>query len=216
MRTISIKQPWASLICLGIKDIENRTWKCPQKYIGERVFIHASGNEKDNTFSKLNSVQLEYLAKHWDNRLSIPKCAAIIGSVQIVGCVINHTSIWAEKIQMPFGNKCPECGREIADLKSDYQECPDCRRKLWRHSNYDAPIYNWLLANPILFSSPIPAKGKLSFWKFEGLKEVDIMCPECNNIEPAIEDYTTQPFATYMHTCSKCGFMISESDWNVI
>ena len=42
MKAISIKQPWASLIAHGIKDIENRTWKCPQKYIGQRVLIHAS------------------------------------------------------------------------------------------------------------------------------------------------------------------------------
>ncbi len=43
MKTISIKQPWASLIVHGIKDIENRTWACPKKYIGQRVLIHASG-----------------------------------------------------------------------------------------------------------------------------------------------------------------------------
>ena len=41
MKAISIKQPWASLIVHGIKDVENRTWKCPQKYIGQRVLIHA-------------------------------------------------------------------------------------------------------------------------------------------------------------------------------
>lgn len=27
MKLLTIKQPWASLICLGIKDVENRTWK---------------------------------------------------------------------------------------------------------------------------------------------------------------------------------------------
>lgn len=37
MKTISIKQPWASLITHGIKDIENRTWKCPQKYIEQKM-----------------------------------------------------------------------------------------------------------------------------------------------------------------------------------
>ena len=29
-------------------------------------------------------------------------------------------------------------------------------------------IYNWVLANPILLKEPIPAKGKLSFWDFDG------------------------------------------------
>lgn len=42
MKAISIKQPWAYLIVYGIKDIENRTWACPKKYIGQRVLIHSS------------------------------------------------------------------------------------------------------------------------------------------------------------------------------
>ena len=47
MKAISIKQPWAYLIASGIKDIENRTWKCPEKYIGTRVLIHASAKTLD-------------------------------------------------------------------------------------------------------------------------------------------------------------------------
>ena len=43
MKAITIKQPWVSLIVHGIKDIENRSWACPWKYIGHRVLIHASG-----------------------------------------------------------------------------------------------------------------------------------------------------------------------------
>lgn len=38
-RTITIRQPWASLIVLGIKDVENRAW-CT-KYTGP-LMIHAS------------------------------------------------------------------------------------------------------------------------------------------------------------------------------
>lgn len=101
MKVISIKQPWASLIAHGIKDIENRSWKCPQKYIGKRVLIHAS----------LKS------AKFWDSPPEIYKIAdkfiseisnsgtdwsryphgSIIGSVVIADCVQNHPSLWAEK-----------------------------------------------------------------------------------------------------------------------
>jgi len=58
---------------------------------------------------------------------------AIIGSVELVDCVINHPSIWAEK------------------------------------STAEHYIYNWVLANPILFPEPIPAKGKLSFWNFPNI-----------------------------------------------
>lgn len=51
MKALSIKQPWARLIAHGIKDIKNRTWKCPQKYIGQRVLIHASSAKGVRTWS---------------------------------------------------------------------------------------------------------------------------------------------------------------------
>lgn len=35
--------------------------------------------------------------------------------------------------------------------------------------HYENPIYNWVLANPILFPEPIPTKGKLSFWEYENI-----------------------------------------------
>ena len=102
MKAITIKQPWASLIVHGIKNIENRTWSCPKKYLGQRVLIHSSGKP-------LN----------YDNFYD-----------SIVDCVQNHSSIWAEK-----------------------------------------EVYNWVLANPILFESPIEnVKGRLSFWDYLGIK----------------------------------------------
>ena len=49
MLVLSVKQPWAYLLCAGIKDIENRTWDIPKKIKqliekndGERILIHAS------------------------------------------------------------------------------------------------------------------------------------------------------------------------------
>lgn len=145
MKTISIKQPWAYLICSGIKDIENRSWKCPQKYIGERVWIHASANRD----SRLNSMSRSLFTENqWESvlgrkidgifeKMLIP--SAIIGSVEIVGCVINHQSIWAEKSHY-------EVNLALHPLR---------------------PIYNWVLANPILYEKPIfGVKGKLGFWEF--------------------------------------------------
>lgn len=58
MKAISIKQPWASLIAHGIKDIENRTWKCPQQYIGQRVLIHAAKTTDENGWEALTREQL--------------------------------------------------------------------------------------------------------------------------------------------------------------
>ena len=138
MKAISIKQPWAYLIAAGIKDIENRTWKCPGKYIGERVLIHASKTQYETPMYLLTDEQYDSIKQ--EKRIEINNSleyGCIIGSIEIVDCVINHSSIWAEKTALPeqLDNKC---------------------------------IWNWVLANPILFDEHIlNVKGKLSFWDYE-------------------------------------------------
>lgn len=99
MKAITIKQPWASLIVHGIKNIENRTWSCPKKYLGQRVLIHSSVchgkkfkiNLTDEQMKQAFSLISEKsISGQWE-------FGAIIGSVEIVDCVQNHSSIWAEK-----------------------------------------------------------------------------------------------------------------------
>ncbi len=85
MKTLSIRQPWAQLICSGFKDIENRTWKT--NYRG-KILIHAPAKRADN---ELTEYQLSLVPPGY-------KCA-IIGSVEIIGCVKNYPSIWAEPKQ---------------------------------------------------------------------------------------------------------------------
>jgi hypothetical protein len=42
VRALTVKQPWASLIAMGIKDIENRTW-VPAQFHGP-ILIHAGAS----------------------------------------------------------------------------------------------------------------------------------------------------------------------------
>jgi len=138
MKALSIKQPWASLIAHGIKDIENRTWRT--NFRG-RIYIHTSGTPaKGITINSLSPEQLNLIPNVGCKMIN----SAIIGEVDIVDCVINHSSIWAESSEF-----------------SPYQEngVPHEGMK---------PIYNWVLANPVLYEKPIlNVKGNLSFWEFK-------------------------------------------------
>ncbi len=145
MKALSIKQPWASLIAHGIKDIENRTWAT--KYRGT-IYIHASSKPSFNnltlnlTHDQIDQIVLDDVLQLDSRHLSYPK-SAIIGKVDIVDCVINHGSIWAEQSEMYV--------RSHVGIISK------------------PPIYNWVLANPVLFDQPIlNVKGKLSLWEFDG------------------------------------------------
>lgn len=155
MKAISIKQPWAYLIAAGIKDIENRTWKCPGKYIGERVLIHASKTQYETPMYLLTDEQYDSIKQ--EKRIEINNSleyGCIIGSIEIVDCVVNHPSIWAEKQRCTHHSPC----KDLTKLPNCFDGC----------IHFSKPIYNWVLANPILFDEPITnVKGKLSFWDYE-------------------------------------------------
>jgi len=131
MKALSIKNPWAALIAHGIKDIENRTWRTTHR---GRIYIHCSakslhGNIKamftDQQWKSLSEDQRYMITGHWPN-------GCIIGEVDIIDCVIGHSSVWAE-------HAAP--GEKL--------------------------IYNWVLANPVLYDKPIEnVKGALSLWEY--------------------------------------------------
>jgi hypothetical protein len=95
MRALSLKQPWAWLVVNGIKDIENRNWS--NKLRG-RIYIHASLKiDKYNpVIRNTESWILERLTREQKKRYyREPKeRGAIIGEVDIVGCVTKSTSPW--------------------------------------------------------------------------------------------------------------------------
>lgn len=90
MKAITIKQPWASLIVSGLKDVENRTWKT--NFRG-RVLIHA-GKARDKSFGMPKKLFADNKVYSIINSKQLPQ-GAIIGSVEIVDCVKNHPSLWA-------------------------------------------------------------------------------------------------------------------------
>lgn len=160
MKTITIKQPWASLIVEGIKDVENRTWKT--NFRG-RILIHAGIEKTSGLIAKYLSHEqhIEFRKKVGYSGLDfLEPTGAIIGSVEIVDCVINHPSIWAEKthfVSKTFYDKCIYTDKDWAfDIKENLVLKKDI-------------TYNWVLANPIKFPEPIPCKGKLSFWDYPNI-----------------------------------------------
>lgn len=97
MKALSIKNPWAYLIAAGFKDVENRTW--PTKHRG-KILIHATKADAP-AFpgqSLLSPVQFNLLPNSDKIKLFDSNFvrSAIIGEVEVVGCVDNSKSVWAE------------------------------------------------------------------------------------------------------------------------
>jgi ASCH domain len=92
-KALSIRQPYAWLICRGYKDIENRNWTTG---IRGRIYVHAGVSRiylkdaENNLAKRLSGSQLaDYLANK--NTLSF---GAIIGEVDIIDCITKSESPW--------------------------------------------------------------------------------------------------------------------------
>ena len=103
-KVLSVRQPYASLLVNGTKDVENRSRRT--KFRGT-VLIHASATMHDivERLSGLiqDGVPLVGIEKDIIKEAKIDeaynKKSCIIGSVDIIDCVQNHSSEWAEKGQ---------------------------------------------------------------------------------------------------------------------
>jgi hypothetical protein len=96
MKLLTIKQPWASLICLGIKDVENRTWR-QNSLIGEKILIMSSKKEEDMSIVK-QEWHTEY-SRLVSNGIipslkELPK-GVILGYVKVVDIKEKSDSLWA-------------------------------------------------------------------------------------------------------------------------
>jgi len=141
MKVISILQPWASLVALGHKRIETRSWNT--KYRGE-LLIHASAK-----FTKQQEVlSHEFYMMVRDSRIYHCHRGAIIGKVNLVA-VVEVEALVAFPVGYYGDNRYELTEQELA------------------FGDYSPGRYGWLLSEPILFNNPIPAKGQLGLWNYE-------------------------------------------------
>lgn len=145
MKVLSIRQPWASLIVKGCKDVENRTWKTD--YRGP-IAIHASGNFdwsfldfedwNDDPLQQYCAIVRDYFGiSAKNNRITRNKqeIGAIIGTVDLAD-ILTAGDAEAENNSI----KSPWCFYEG---------------------------FAWLFVNPKTLKNPIPCKGKLNLWNYD-------------------------------------------------
>lgn len=103
MKTLSIQQPWGSIICSGLKHVENRTWKPGSLPV--RILIHV-GAKKVSGYNKDENLPEQWLSLIHNARTMgyLPETenlpySAIIGWADVVRCDKpgnNDSEIWAQ------------------------------------------------------------------------------------------------------------------------
>ncbi len=137
VKVLSLLQPWATLVVIGAKRIETRSWDT--KHRGD-LLIHAS---KKFTKEQAKLCSTWPFNEYIENLEQI-ECGYILGAVNLYQ---TRTSV-----------------AQLSDMKLSESEGS---QEEYRFGDYSPGRFCWLFHNAIEFNEIIPAKGKLGLWDFE-------------------------------------------------
>lgn len=150
---ITVRQPWASLLAAGIKDIENREWNPHPAMLGKNIAIHAGKSlYPEEWFGAINlaetrgiigGIDLLSKARDWKRSadgMSSPRLAAKTFKSRIEKAVPNGAIV------------------AIAQIRQVYS----AHESPW----FVGPI-GWLIEN-VLEIVPVPVPGAQGFWRVQG------------------------------------------------
>lgn len=159
MLTLTVWQPWASLIMIGAKPYEFRSWRPPFKLIGERMVIHAGARpvkkrEVEDLITRLTDPD-----KAWSTALIKEKALPLL-----YGCLSSTTP----KLPTLAG-----LGTVIVGApKAGYQVCEEFGHEYVNDSDRaDHSNWGWPMKEIRRFGDPIPAKGAQGLWVWPGRQD---------------------------------------------
>jgi ASCH domain len=92
MKALSIKQPWAQLIIIGVKDIENRSQRTSFR---GRFAVHVSLKRADYEGVDIEAIPhhlRESVKQAWERNAS---AGCVIGTIELADCIRDSKSPWA-------------------------------------------------------------------------------------------------------------------------
>lgn len=103
MKAISLWQPWATLMALGLKNIETRSW--PTKYQGA-LLIHASLKMNRSLLAISGPIKEALSQRGFTSIADLPR-GGIIGKVELIGCLKITEHNTPTEPELSFGDYTP-------------------------------------------------------------------------------------------------------------
>ncbi len=142
MKALTIIQPWATLLATGKKRIETRSWRT--SYRGG-ILIHAGMARRDYMLDVCGGREERLLYFKGagigsDEDLQKLPFRAIIGQADLVNCVRIDDAI-AELIRAQHPDE-------------------------YTFGDFTPGRYAWVMEDPVVFDTPVPAGGKQGLWNW--------------------------------------------------
>ena len=151
MYAITLHQPWATLIALGIKTVETRSWPAPKWLLEQTIAIHAGRRVVRRPGDRIERELQARLGEDWLR--TIPTGAVVatatLAGVSRVGYVDPMTGHAVHEAGVEMGCAAGR-GRTTGDPWGDFS----------------AGRWLWFLTDVVALPEPIPAVGHQSFWRW--------------------------------------------------
>lgn len=151
MRALTVHQPWASLIAHGKKQFETRSWKAPDKTIGEVIAIHSA--RKRNQRRPVTVILPSGIHVHYPEDYG-----AVIATAKLEACFQAEEVIDCATLSPDDENF------DMRLLVIDHNNCEhwmDRQEAIWGH--IEKGRWLWKLTEVILHP-PIPVRGCQRLW----------------------------------------------------
>lgn len=162
MRTLTLPQPYASLLAVGAKGIETRSWA--PSYRGP-LAIHASSRHVHSGKSLLlarmariaGSISPE---QEQEFRARAVPFGAIVATCELVDVVPTNEIVWSDDLDRPWRIIVSRSGADHVDwvMASTSERA---------FGDFGEGRFAWLLDNVHTFADPVPAKGAGRLWHWE-------------------------------------------------
>ena len=157
MKALTLTQPWATLVAIGAKKIETRSWAT--KYRGPLAIHAAKGMPRSSEVACYQNKFLRALQSKYD---MLPGRGYRWKDLLPIGAVIAVVELTDCRSTGKTGEFNPDGGRGW--------ECPDWVYRLTDEErafgDYSQDRYGWTLEN-VRQIEPVPAVGMLGLWEFE-------------------------------------------------
>jgi hypothetical protein len=151
MYAITLHQPWATLIALGIKTVETRSWPAPERLLRQTIAIHAARRMVRRPDDRIERELRARLGGDWLR--AIPTGAVVV------------TATLAGMARVAYmdpmtGHAVHEAGTEMGCAVGRGRTPVDP----W--GDFSAGRWLWFLDDVAALPEPIPAVGHQSFWRW--------------------------------------------------
>ena len=148
---ITLHQPWASLIALGLKTVETRSWPAPARLVGRRIAVHAGKRLVRQPGERIERELLAQWGEDW--RVIIPTGAVVATAILAGMARVEH-------VDLPSGHAVHDPGTEVGSIAGMGRTPVDP----W--GDFSVGRWLWFLNDVEALPEPAPAVGRQSFWRW--------------------------------------------------